>query len=248
MRLSAGPGSVEAPGGLLELAGPRTRLRTFVGSTAPLALTVERVASPLAAPTALNSPFSPSGDVELRGDTLLAHIPDNVYAAEAVLRTAWQIVSHRAGGVLMHGCAFHWKGSAVAAIGASGDGKSTLSRLSRGHPAHAKLLTDEIVWFAPDGLVHGTPFRSDEDNESSPGPATLKALLVLAKGPSERLDPLPATEALPLLLAQLYMPVVQVVPRAELVRRVMQLVERVPVQRLTFRKDPSVGTFLKEQL
>lgn len=243
-KVRAGDRAITVPESLLQRASPRIRSAAFAGATADTVLDVQ-LAERLELPTPLASPHAPWGDVELQGERLLAHIPDDVYAAEAVLRVAWQIVCHRAGGVLMHGCAFHWAGKGVVAIGASGDGKSTLSRLSRGHPAHAQLLSDEIVWLDPQRTCYGTPFRSDEDNAGSPGPARIEALLLLAKGQNERFDVVPSTEALPLLLAQLYMPTVAIVPRGELVRRVMLLTEAMPVHRLTFRKHADVGVFLK---
>lgn len=244
IKLWAGDRAIAVPEGLIDCASRRIRAAAFVGSAAETVLEVQR-ADVLDAPVPLASPHAPWGDVELRGDRLLARIPDDVYAAEAVLRVAWQVVCHRAGGVLLHGCAFHWSGMGVVAIGASGDGKSTLSRLSKGHPAHAQLLTDEVVWVEPGRTCYGTPFRSDEDNPGSPGPARVQALLLLAKGDHERLDAVAPAEALPLILAQLYMPVVSIVPRGELVRRVMLLTEAMTVHRLTFRKHPDVGVFLK---
>jgi hypothetical protein len=243
--LAAGATRIEAPRSLVELSQPRTLPAAFFSESGAAALEVRRVEGPLSSPLALASPHAPWGDVELTEDVLSAHIPDNVYAAEAVLRAAWQIVCHRSGGVLMHGCAFHWDGRGVVAIGASGDGKSTLSRLSRSAPGNATLLTDEIVWLTPSAECWGTPFRSDEDNAGSPGPAKITALLVLAKGQHEALQRLTAGEALPLLLAQLYMPIVPVVPRGELVRRLMAVVDTVGVHRLTFRKHPDVGPFLR---
>jgi hypothetical protein len=189
---------------------------------------------------------APWGFYRLKGDLLLAHIPDDMWAAESILRIAWQVITHRLGGVLMHGCGVSWGGEGVAAIGVSGAGKSTLAALCAGHPAHATLLTDEIVQLFPDGTVWGTPFRSNVENVGAPGPAKLKSLLLLEKGDHEELKPVAPGDALSELLPQLYAPMPGVAPRGEAVRRVMEIADKAGVQRLTFRKDPAVGTFLQK--
>jgi hypothetical protein len=155
-------------------------------------------------------------------------------------------VTFRQGGVLMHGCAFGWGAGGVAAIGESTAGKSTLAALSSGHPAHATLLTDEIVQLFPDGSCWGTPFRSNVEKPGSPGPVQLKSLLVLRKGDHEAVTPVGATVVMPRLLSQLFGAVIDIVPRGELTQRVMQVVDTVGVHELTFRKDPAVGPFLRD--
>ncbi|MBK7862798.1 MAG: hypothetical protein IPJ65_30155 [Archangiaceae bacterium] len=194
----------------------------------------------------LEGSLAPWGFYALDGATLTAHIPDDVWAAESVLRVAWQVATLRQGGVLMHGCAFRFGEAGFAAIGQSGAGKSTLATLSAGHPAHATLLTDEIVQLMPDGRVWGSPFRSNVECVGSPGGVPLRALMLLAKGPHEALEELKPTAAVPELLGQLYRTTTDELSQAELVRRVLGLVDRVGVKRLTFRKDPAVGTFLRE--
>ena len=146
----------------------------------------------------------------------------------------------------MHGCAFAWGGRAVAAIGKSTAGKSTLAALACGHPGHARLLTDEIVQLFPDGTCWGTPFRSNATTAGAPGPGTLKSVLLLEKGDHEAVTPVPSVLALTTLLGQVFDATVDVVPRGELSRRVMELVDTVGVHRLTFRKDAAVGPFLRD--
>ncbi len=247
MQVVCGEGAVEAADDLLAWSAPRTRLESFLkGSPRKQLLEVVRSSEPLENPVGLGSPHVPDGHVRLDGDTLYAHVPDDAYATEAVLRIAWQIAVHRSGGLLMHGCSFHWNCKGVAAIGHSGAGKSTLARLCRGHPAHATVLTDEIVHLVPDGTAFGTPFRSDADNAGSPGPAALKGLLLLKHGTVEALDVVEPADALPILLGQMYVPVIPVVGQGEIRRRLMALVDTVGVHRLTFRKDAAVGPFLRD--
>ena len=247
MLVTCGEGEVEAPEEILALSAPRTRYANFLSSSArEVLIEVSRSETSPPGGTPLGEPYPPTAMVRLDGNHLQGYIADEALAAEAVLRIAWQVAVHRGGGLLMHGCSFHWNGLGVAAIGQSGAGKSTLARLSRLHPAHASLLSDEIVHLMPDGVVYGTPFRSDPDNEGSPGPARLRGLLLLAHGQQESLEAVSAAEALPVLFGQLYVPVIPVVPSGELRRRLMTLVDTVGVYRLTFRKDPAVGTFLRD--
>ncbi len=207
---------------------------------------VERVSKAPSGATNLDGSRTPWGSVALEGNRLFAHIPDDVWAAESVLRIAWQVATLRQGGFLMHGCGFAWGPRALAAIGKSTAGKSTLAALSCGHPGHASLLSDEIVQLFPDGRCWGTPFRSNTDKSAIPGPGLLKSLLLLEKGDHEALAPVSPPEALASLLGQLFGSVLDIVPRGEVVQRVMGLVDTVGVHRLTFRKDPAVGPFLKQ--
>jgi hypothetical protein len=227
------------------LALPRISVGAFE-SAGTSALRVECVAVARPGARKLESLMAPWGDFALEGDTLYAHIPDDMWAAEAILRVAWQVVTLRQGGVLMHGCAFSWGESGVAAIGESTAGKSTLAALSCGHPGHAKLLTDEIVQLFPDGTCWGTPFRSNLENVGSPGPTKLKSLLLLEKGDHEAISEVAPAAAMPKLLSQVFGAVVDIVPRGEITRRVMSAVDAVGVHKLTFRKDPAVGPFLRD--
>ncbi|MFT3841453.1 MAG: hypothetical protein QM723_30975 [Myxococcaceae bacterium] len=231
---------------LVTLATGRVHAAPFANGRPPALLEVSRVDSHSYDWSPITGSPAPWGFYRLKGDLLLAHIPDDVWAAESILRIAWQVVTHRLGGVLMHGCAVSWDGQGVAAIGVSGAGKSTLATLSAGHPAHALLLTDEIVQLFPDGTVWGTPFRSNVENVGAPGPAKLKSLLLLEKGDHEALTPVAPADALGELLPQLYAPMAGVAPRGEAVRRVMEIADKAGVHRLTFRKDPAVGPFLQK--
>lgn len=247
MRLACGEGAIDAPDALVSLSSERTRPDRFVTAEArEVLLELCRSSGVPAQAVGLGSPHVPDARVRLDGRTLHVYYPEDVFSAEAVLRTAWQVVVNRAGGVLVHGSAFHWNGVGVAAIGESTAGKSTLARLCCAHPGYATLLTDEIVHLLADGTIYGTPFRSDADNAGAPGPARARSLLLLKKGDHERLDEVSAEEALPVLLGQMFIPVIRVVPQGELSGRLMSAVNAVGVHRLTFRKDSAVGPFLRE--
>jgi len=184
----------------------------------------------------------------LTGDVLRCDVPDEVFSAEAVIRLAWLIAAVRQGGVLMHGCSVGWDGRGVAAIGVSTAGKSTLARLCAGSPGNADLLTDEIVQLMPGGICFGTPFRSNVENVGQPGPVKLRSLLLLTKGPHEAVEPADTVVALRELLPQLFWFDTGEGSLGEQKRRLLSVVDTVGVQRLTFRKDPAVGPFLKQWL
>ncbi len=238
---------IEAEFSLLDLAGDRSLHRNFVTAPGTASVCLRRVAM-LDGGRALEGSPAPWGFYRVEDNLVLAHIPDNKWAAEAVLRIAWQVSTFRQGGVLMHGCGFAWGARGFAAIGHSTAGKSTLARLSCAPPGDATLLTDEIVQLFPDGRLFGTPFRSDTEQPGAPGGVQLQTLLLLEKGPEERLASVRPADAMPELLGQLYRGASEEVSQPECVRRVMQLADRVGVQRLTFRKDPAVGPFLRSQL
>lgn len=186
------------------------------------------------------------GRFKLTGNVLRCDVPNEVFSAEAVIRMAWLVMVVRQGGVLMHGCAVGWKGRGVAAIGVSTAGKSTLARLCAEPPGNADLLTDEIVQLMPDGVCFGTPFRSNVENVGQPGPVELRTLLLLTKGGHEAIEPADAKVALRELLPQLFWFETGEGSLGEQRRRLMAVVDTVGVHRLTFRKDPAVGAFLKQ--
>lgn len=203
-------------------------------------------AAALARGVPLEGSPAPWGEVELAGDTLRAHIPDDAYAAEAVLRIAYQWVVHRAGGLVVHGMGVAFGDKAVVAIGRSGAGKSTLTRLCAA--AGAQVLSDEIISLMPDGTCWGSPFFSDAEHVGSPGPRPVASLLVLRQGDRETLERVPAEQAVPELLPQTYRSPLGLPSPADAFLRLSAVVERCGVRALTFRKDPVAGIFLRDWL
>jgi hypothetical protein len=115
--------------------------------------------------------------------------------------TAYRLLEQ--GGVLVHGAAVAAGGRAVLALGRSGAGKTTFSRLAleRG----AEVLSDDLNALrrtASGTVVEKLPFTGDLGDSSAPaGPFPLAALLRLEKSPEDRLLPLGRAEATGLLLA-----------------------------------------------
>jgi hypothetical protein len=184
--------------------------------------------------------------IDLQGDALAVQVADGPFLGELVLRLAWYLVTARLGGVLLHAAAIESDGAALVACGKSGDGKSTLSRLCRGEGL--RLLTDEVVQVFPDGRVGGTPFRSDEDNDGSPGLAPARFFCALRKAGDEALEPLSATEAVQLALGQCFTIDQVAVPRVETRRRLLAFLGAVQLRTLAFRKDPEAGAFVRRVL
>jgi hypothetical protein len=115
--------------------------------------------------------------------------------------TAYRLLEQ--GGVLVHGAAVAAGGRAVLALGRSGAGKTTFSRLAleRG----AEVLSDDLNALrrtAGGTVVEKLPFTGDLGDSAAPaGPYPLAALLRLEKSPEDRLVPLGRAEATGLLLA-----------------------------------------------
>lgn len=115
--------------------------------------------------------------------------------------TAYRLLER--GGVLVHGAAVVSEGRSLLALGRSGAGKTTFSRLSLAHGA--EVLSDDLNALrrtTGGTVVEKLPFTGDLGDSASPaGPFPLAALLRLEKSPEDGLVPLGRAEAIGLLLA-----------------------------------------------
>lgn len=228
---------------MLELCG----LRGIRNSEASLEVSISR--PPFLPPETarpLEGCLAPWGSYAIEGDTILAHIPDDPYAAEAVLRIAYQHAIGRQGGFLIHASGVCFDGVAFLATGPSGSGKSTLARLAV--EAGGTLLSDEIIGVLPDGRICGTPFRSDLEIPGSPSVVRLGQVLLLEKAPSEALKEVPGAEAVAALLSQAFRPLPEGMTTAGLFKLLARLVESPGVKRLAFRKHAEAGKFVASML
>ena len=164
----------------------------------------------------------------------------NPYSIDAVLRIVHTIVLAREGGFLAHSASAIRNGKAFLFAGVSGAGKTTISRLA---PPAATLLTDEISYVRKNAngyTAFGTPFTGELAKLGENVSAPISALYLLAQGPENRIDPLPAAEAARGLLANILF----FAEDQELVRMVFdtafEFASRVPVLRLTFMPDARV--------
>ena len=162
------------------------------------------------------------------------------HSIDSVLRIVHTLVLARKGGFLLHAASAVRNGRAFIFAGVSGAGKTTISRLA---PPDATLLTDEISYVQKQGdcyTAFGTPFTGELAKLGENVSAPIAALYLLAKGPENRIDPVPEGEAVRSLLAN----VLFFAEDPELVRLTFDsacdFVRRVPVSRLTFVPDARV--------
>jgi hypothetical protein len=162
-----------------------------------------------------------------------------------VLRIVHTLVLARQGGFLLHSASAIRNGKAFLFSGVSGAGKTTISRLA---PPDATLLTDEISYVrrqADSYVAFGTPFTGELAKLGENTSAPIAAAYLLAKGPENRIDPVPAGEAARALLAN----VLFFAEDEDLVRSAFhsafEFVSRVPVKRLTFVPDSRVWELIQ---
>ncbi|GMU60742.1 MAG: hypothetical protein AMXMBFR34_25050 [Myxococcaceae bacterium] len=245
VQLSCGTGLIQIDSSLAEMSTPRVHWRSFLTQApaqSPL-LTVRRHASLTGQPVE-----GPLGRcvIQLGEDMLDVQVEDGPFLGELVLRLAWYVVTTRLGGVLVHASGIAHGETALIACGKSGDGKSTLARLCRA--GGLRLLSDEVLQLFPDGRAGGTPFQSDFDNVGSPGLVGTRYFVALKKADSEALEPLHATEAAQLALAQCFAVQELALPKVEVRRRLLAFLGRVELRTLAFRKHPEVAGFVRETL
>ncbi len=164
----------------------------------------------------------------------------NPYSLDSVLRIVHSLVLARRGEFLVHAASAIRNGRAFLFAGVSGAGKTTISRLA---PADATLLTDEISYVRKNGSgydAHGTPFAGELARVGEHCSAPLETLYLLHQGPENRIDDVPRVAAAQALLRNILF----FARDAELVQCVFEgaceFVDRVPVRKLTFRKDAAV--------
>ena len=159
------------------------------------------------------------------------------YAIDAAFRIVHSLLLAKQGGLLVHAASVVRNGRAFLFAGVSGAGKTTISRLA---PPDVTLLTDEISYLRreADGYVaYGTPFAGELAQPGENVRAPLAALYLLAQGTENRIDPVAEADALRAVLRC----VLFFAHDSELVGHVFDsvcnLVQRVPVRRLTFVPD-----------
>jgi hypothetical protein len=164
--------------------------------------------------------------------------------------TAYRLLE--TGGALVHGAAVVSAGKALLALGRSGAGKTTFSRLVQAQ--RAEVLSDDLNALrrtAAGTVVEKLPFTGDLGDAASPeGPFPLAALLRLEKSPDDELVPLRRSEAIGLLLA--CSPYVNVDPhrREDLLTNLMRLLPAAgdpPVWALRFNLQGGCWPILAAQ-
>jgi hypothetical protein len=169
----------------------------------------------------------------------------NPYSLDTVLRIVHTLVLAREGGFLLHAASAVRNARAFVFAGVSGAGKTTISRLA---PADADVLTDEISYVRRESggyYAYGTPFAGELARVGANLRAPLDTIYLLQQGAQNRVSDMGKAEAARGILAS----VLFFAEDVELVQAVflsaLELVERVPVLRLTFLPDASIWELIQ---
>jgi hypothetical protein len=170
----------------------------------------------------------------------------NPYSLDSVLRIVHSLILAERGGFLLHAASAICDQHAVLFSGVSGAGKTTLTRLA---PPDVTLLTDEISYVRPAGdgySAFGTPFAGELARPGENCVARVAALFFLEKGPENRVDELPPSEAMRRLMRNILFFAEDRYLVERLLATACEFVSRVPVRRLTFYPDPRVWDHVRQ--
>lgn len=164
-----------------------------------------------------------------------------------MLELLWQSRLADAGAVSLHAAAVMTeRGEGLLFVAPSGGGKTTISGLCA-RSGRLRVLSDErtILTRSSDGSfwVYGTPWHG-EGRQAFPGPARLKAVLFLGKGPNHICTPLPPSAALSRLIVASFLAYHSRSVVTRLLSALHDVVARVPMDHLDFAPHSSVVSFL----
>ncbi len=176
----------------------------------------------------------------------------NPYSLDSVLRIVHSLILAERGGFLLHAASAICDGRAYLFSGVSGAGKTTITRLA---PPDVTLLTDEISYVRPTETVRagalkdggadayqafGTPFAGELAKPGENCRAPIGGLFFLAQGPENRIDAIPAAEAVRRLMRNILFFAGDTDLVEKLLAVACDFVSRVPIHRLTFYPDSKV--------
>ena len=150
------------------------------------------------------------------------------------------LLSQRSG-FLLHASGVIWDGKAIAFVGRSGVGKSTLLDLFKDEVSREHLLNDDRLAVRKcDGgwRLYGTPWYG-ESRVSSSGSAPLQALFFIDHAKHNYVKPLPNAEVCRRLLPTGLMPVWDPPATARVLETFQDLVGTVPAYEFGFLPDKS---------
>ena len=169
----------------------------------------------------------------------------NPYSLDGVLRIMHTLFLARRGGFLLHAASAVRNQRAFLFFGPSGAGKTTIARLA---PSDTTLLTDEISYVRNEQseyFAHGTPFTGELARPGENISAPVAGLYYLVQAPRNKLTAMKPAEAVRALLESILF----FAEDPELVALVFQsacdVVSRLPVYKLEFKRDPSVWDMLE---
>jgi hypothetical protein len=169
----------------------------------------------------------------------------NPYSIDTALRILHGLLLVREGGFLLHAASAIRNGKAFLFSGLSGAGKTTISSLI---PADATLLTDEISYIRREHgryIACGTPFAGELARLGTNASAPIETVFLLAKGTTNRIDPVKAAEAIQRILRNILFFANDPAMVKTLFDSAGTFVEQVPVRRLTFYPDHRVWDMIQ---
>jgi hypothetical protein len=169
----------------------------------------------------------------------------NPYSLDSVLRIVHSLILAGRGGFLLHAASAICDGRAYLFSGVSGAGKTTMTRLA---PDDITLLTDEISYIRPSNerpsdhgyQAFGTPFAGELAKAGENCAAPVSALFFLEQGPENRVDEVPAADAVRRLMRNVLFFAEDKGLVEKLFATACDFVARVPIRRLTFYPDSRV--------
>ena len=168
----------------------------------------------------------------------------NPYSIDTLLRIVHTLALAPEGGVLLHAASVVRNGRALVFAGASGAGKTTLSRLA---PHGTAVLTDEVSYVRREGsgyLAHGTPFAGELARPGENTQAPLAAIHLLRHARENLIEPVPPPEAARAILSNVLFFAEDPALVKSVFAAAIEIAERVPVFRLGFAPDARVWSLL----
>ncbi len=169
----------------------------------------------------------------------------NPYSIDTVLRIVHSLILAEEGGFLLHAGSVIRDGKAFLFSGVSGAGKTTITRLA---PEDTTLLTDEISYIRKiDGRYHafGTPFAGELAKSGDNVSAPVEALYLLAKGPENKIEPIPVPAATRRIMRNVLFFAEDPMLVNQLFETVLGFVQAVRVEQLTFFPDCRVWELIR---
>lgn len=156
----------------------------------------------------------------------------------------------QAGGMLLHSAGIVSGGHAFLFPGRSGDGKSTLSRISLEHGR--TVLSDDLnalTWHSGRPFLEKVPFSGDLGRTPAPsGRFPLRGIFALRKSGKTALHPLPKSRALSLLAASAPFLNADLYRLPELLNQLYKLTLAVPTHTIEFNLTDNPWTVLDHAL
>ncbi len=158
---------------------------------------------------------------------------------------AWLCLQHNS--LLIHASGVVRDQRGYVFFGASGSGKTTITRLS--DDGATLILSDDLVIVKKRGETFwacGVPFRGEMmEAPRTNADAPLVGLFTLVKASAHRIEPVPTAEAVGRLAACIPFVMAQAANAARVVQVSQDLVAHVPMQRLYFRKDAGLWEVIR---